>query len=74
MATQLLKAIGLAKLTEYFESLDELGESGSANAGVGLRRQYPGMSSEESRAIVASWKSQSQTIPAEDRACNVVDT
>lgn len=69
----LLKAIGIEKLIEYFQALDEAGETGAANAGVALRRAYSGMTSEESRAVVAAWTGQSQTLPAEDRACNVLD-
>lgn len=72
----LLKAIGVQRLIEYFEYLDELRESGETNmfgAGTYLRKEYAGMSTLESDAVLSAWMSQSCMLPATDRACNVIE-
>jgi hypothetical protein len=76
-STPLLSAIGVERLTEYFEYLDALRESGRTNmygASLYLRDEYPGMANVESHAILSAWMgSFSRTLSPEDRACNVIE-
>ena len=68
----MIKAIGVEKLTEYFEFLDELREKGSTNmfgATPYLLRKYPGMAPAEARKVLGAWMdTYSDSLPAEDRA------
>jgi hypothetical protein len=67
----LMAAIGCQNLTEYFEFLDDLRESGTANmfgAGRELREEYPGMTKQESQIVLSVWMETFSDIPAEDRA------
>ena len=58
MADALLKAVGVGKITEYFEYLDELRESGVTNmfgATPYLMREFPGMTKQEARKVHRAW-------------------
>jgi hypothetical protein len=73
----LLAAIGVNALADYFEFLDALRESGATNmfgAGPYLTRKYRGMSKSEASAVLGAWMgSFSKTLPLEDRAMNAIE-
>jgi hypothetical protein len=68
----LIKAIGPDQLTEYFQFLDDLRETGSTNmfgAAPYLQRTYRGMTREEAHTVLVAWQDTfSNTLPPEDRA------
>lgn len=70
-AKQLLKAVGVGRLTEHFEYLDDLRESGACNmslAGWHLNRAVPCMAKLEAQVIAQAWRDTfNTTLPAEDR-------
>lgn len=73
---QLLNAIGVEALIEYFEFLDELRESGDTNmfgARPYLLRAYPGMTPEEGAVVMGAWMKTFSDIPADDRACEAIE-
>lgn len=71
-AKQLLNAIGVGKLTEHFEYVDELRESGAYNmnlAGTLLNKGVPCMAKLEAQVIAQAWRDTlSRSLPPEDRA------
>lgn len=71
--SSLLKAIGVGQLTAYFEYLDA--SSSSVYPVLWLRNAYPGMTRIEAIAVVGAWRGTvNETLPAEDRACNALET
>lgn len=77
MNIKLMRAIGPGLLSEYFQFLDELRESGETNmfgAGAYLIEEYPHMSKSEAREIAICWmKTFSRTLPPEDRVDNLLE-
>ena len=74
----LLQAIGVDALTDYFEFLDGLRESGRCNmygASLMLRYEHEGMSKLESQVIGQVWRDTfTKTLPVEDRVAKALDT
>lgn len=68
---QLLRAIGVGRLTEHFEFLDDLRVSGKTNmnlAGTFLNRAVPCMAKLEAQVVAQAWRDTfSMSLPAEDR-------
>ena len=77
MSNQLLKSISVGNLTEYFEYLDRLRESGVTNmygAVSYLIRVYPGMTKQEARAVLVAWmESFSNSLPPGDRVAKALE-
>lgn len=71
-----IRSIGIWHLGRYFEDLDEIRSSGRINmfgAASELRRMYPDMTADESRAILSAWMATFDDVPPEDRAAKALE-